>query len=79
MVRECPVGYLLREAPYIYEVMSYLSLGENLSPLELGKMPRYFAQMLRVYQNEMARMRKLRRIQDEARRHAHIATGAVRG
>jgi hypothetical protein len=79
LLTECPVGYVLREAPYIYDVLDYLCLGENLSPLELGKMPRYFAQMLRVYQNELARIRELKQIQHEANQHARIATGAVHG
>ena len=76
---ECPVGYILREAPHIYHVMDYLTLAENLSPIDLGKMPRYFSQMLRVYQNELARIRDMNKLQREANRHASIATGAVHG
>ena len=78
-MRECPVGYVLREAPHIYNDMAFLSLGENLSPADLGGMSRYFCQMLRIYQNEMARIRKMERIQREANRHASIATGVVHG
>lgn len=77
IMAECPVGYLLRESPHTYAILDYLSLGEQLSPFELGKMPMYFAHMLRVYQNEHARIYEIQRKQREAKSHADIATRAI--
>ena len=77
-MKECPVGYILREAPHIYGIMDFLCLGENMSPLDFARMPRYFQQMLRVYQNEIARHRIAENKQREAQRHADIATRMVR-
>jgi hypothetical protein len=78
MLTECPVGYVLREAPHIYDLLDYLSLSESLSPLELGRMPRYFGQMLRVYQNELVRVQDLAYRQRAAEQSAEAAKRAIR-
>ncbi len=52
-LEECPVGYLLREAPHTYDVLDAVSLIGNASPNEYAALPLYAQRMGRVYAAEV--------------------------
>jgi hypothetical protein len=53
---ECPTGYILREAPHVYDVLTACALVENASPVDLSMIPSYVLELAKVYGSEQARM-----------------------
>lgn len=63
LLRECPVGLVLREGPHIYQVINAHAYAENGAINPLGS-PHYLQQGLNVVGSEKARLRD---IKDEER------------
>jgi hypothetical protein len=62
MLRECPTGYILREAPWVYPLISLcVAAAENSSHTEISASPRFFQQALQAYRSEAARIDALNR------------------
>jgi hypothetical protein len=58
VLRECPVGRVLREAPHAYELIIAHSYSENTG-LEILNYPRYLRQAFGVIGSEKERLREL--------------------
>lgn len=58
VLRECPTGYLLREAPFIYDLLDALSVSENARPGDV--LPRYYIQAARLKGAELDRIREIK-------------------
>jgi hypothetical protein len=57
---ECPVGYTLRESPWVYDAVEMSALAqESTGAAELATMPRFFRYAFRVYSSERNRLREL--------------------
>ena len=58
LIRECPVGLVLRDGPHVYDLISAHSYAENgaLNPLDS---PSYLQAGIRVVASERARLREL--------------------
>jgi hypothetical protein len=78
VLRECPVGYLLREAPHVYDVIEFCRMGEHTSALDLASLPRYTRRAMRIYSSECARLDELRRATKDLAGDAAHAAGMVR-
>ena len=70
---ECPTGYVLREAPWAYDVLEAAALAENASPAEWAGLPRWYQHATRLVRSEQARLREL---EAEARRAASDSRAA---
>jgi len=60
VLKECPVGKVLREAPHIYDLIDHLSHAEHASPSEMQSHSRYFVHALRLFRAETSRLDELR-------------------
>lgn len=78
MLRECPVGLILRDAPYLYDVISIASAAENVGPTEYARLPRYMQRAMTVVSAERSRLRELRDKQRQAERDAKYGARVVR-
>jgi hypothetical protein len=58
VLRECPVGLILREGPHVYDAIAAHAYAENgaLNPLDS---PPYLQSAIRVVASERARLREL--------------------
>jgi hypothetical protein len=74
ILRECPTGYLLREAPHTFDTLEAASLVENAAPTDLRRMSRYLLDSSRIRSSELHRLHDLRRLRDKARSHAGIGS-----
>lgn len=73
LMEECPVGYTLREAPWVYQCLSLLSGADNSSVNELGQMPRFMVEAL-----TLQRVAQARAI-DDSRRQGQAQSDAAYG
>ena len=60
LLKECPVGFILRTTPHIYDALDMLAHHESMGPLEVTHMTPWFRLMLRLYRSELSRLRELR-------------------
>lgn len=74
VVRECPVGKVLRESPQTYSVIDAVGVSENASPVELARMPRFYVQMARLFRSETERNRELQQRDEQAKADAKYAS-----
>lgn len=76
-VNECPIGVILRESPYIYDLLQQRPFLESgaLGPTEVPKPTRIVAM---IATSELDRLRELRRQQERAARTSADATAEVR-
>jgi hypothetical protein len=79
-MNECPVGYVLREAPWIYDLCDSLSLIENATPEEFGRMTPYARAAARLYRSEQVRLTDLAMAEKRQQSdRAALVRGARRG
>lgn len=62
-LRECPTGRVLREAPWVFDVVN--ACGDGLSRLDLLRWPRRMQRLVAVASSEDYR---LRRLEDQRRK-----------
>ncbi|HJW74985.1 MAG TPA: hypothetical protein VJ787_04865 [Thermoleophilia bacterium] len=66
---ECPTGLLLREAPWVYDVLEICSYAsERGTPSEITALPAYMRQALHVFNSETTRLRELDQSETDAAR-----------
>ena len=78
LLRECPIGLVLREAPYIYEMLNlgpYVDSG-NMGPRDL---PRTTQRVLAVSSNERERLRALKRKKGQGKSDSDFGARARSG
>jgi len=78
VLRECPVGKVLREAPHIYDLIDHLSFAENATPQEAEAMSRYYGYALRLYRSELARLQEDRESNHEVNLEASHAAQVLK-
>jgi len=71
---ECPTGFILREAPWTYDVIDAAGRDENLSPAHLNTMSVYYHHAARLVRSERERLRARRESQ---RKGTNAATHAA--
>jgi hypothetical protein len=76
---ECPVGYVLREAPHVYDILDRCSMAERMTPTEAARVPQYMQRAMRLYGSEVNRLSALRDSSNVAARDAKAAERATRG
>jgi len=64
-LRECPTGFLLREAPWVWEVLELTNTFERVGPFEWMRVPLFLKVAGRVVATERARQRE---VAEETRR-----------
>ena len=63
VLRECPTGKILREAPEIYSIIESARMVEALTPDGFHRQPRYMQHAIRITSSESARLRELNRLE----------------
>jgi hypothetical protein len=76
IVRECPVGMVLRETPHVYDAVSAASNTESgaINPLEV---PRWLQDSLRIVGSERGRLFDIKQQQRRSAGDAAYAARAV--
>ncbi len=59
-MKECPTSYLLREAPWVWDLMESAAMVEGMGPDRWANAPRALRRAARIYQGEMARIREVK-------------------
>lgn len=77
-LRECPVGLVLREAPYVYKAISFASHVEN-GATDPERAPSWVREMGGVVSSERARLRELKRDTERGSADAEYARRVSRG
>ena len=72
VMTECPVGYLLREAPWVHDALEASSLVENCTPREFALLPAFIREVARIRASELARFREAKREQERAKRDSQL-------
>ena len=72
MLRECPVGFILRTTPHIYAMIDVASQSEHTSMMEYARSPRSLQQAVRVVRSEQNRLSDLRQVERESKQAASI-------
>ena len=72
MLRECPVGFILRTTPHIYDMLELTSQSESTSMVELARSPRALQQAVRLVRSERNRLNELRQIERESKQAAAV-------
>jgi hypothetical protein len=72
LLYECPTGYVLREARWVYDVIDTVNRLDACSPREWMGLPLWFRHAARLVSSERSRLRDEDRKQEEdARRGRH--------
>jgi hypothetical protein len=69
---QCPVGLVLRDHPWAYAALEYVSYADNLTPEGHAQMSRFSQGVLRLRGSEMARLDRI----EESRRRGIAASRA---
>jgi hypothetical protein len=72
VLRECPVGYTLREHPWLYEAISYATHIEN-GAMDPTRCSAYLSSAVRVIMSERSRLRDERERKRQAEQDSKIA------
>lgn len=78
MLRECPVGHVLREAPHVYDVLGLYRYAEH-EGLRIQKQPRWLQTALRVVDSEKERLRKMSESDKQLKGDAAYAGRVAKG
>ena len=78
ILRECPVGRVLREAPSTYAVLRAASYADQAGPSMLRE-SRYLQQIAGIVTSEKARLFELERKQQQAGGDAAFAARSLKG
>ena len=60
LLKECPVGKILREAPQTYDILDYSARIEATGVEEYSRLPRFMQQAIRLVSSERERLRELK-------------------
>lgn len=74
VLRECPVGRVLREAPYVYQSWQAAGYAES----SLHSQPRYLQQIAAIRGHETDRLREMEQAQSQGRRDAEHGANMLR-
>ena len=66
---ECPTGYILREARWVFDVIDAVNRADACGPIEWARMPRFYHHAVRVVNGERQRLR------DEDRAKENLSHG----
>jgi len=69
-LHECPTGYLLREAPWVWDAIEAAGLAENATPTEWARQGRWYQHCVRLVVSERARLVAEKRENERARDHS---------
>jgi len=72
MLRECPVGFILRTTPHIYDMIELASQSEHTSLVEIARSPRALQQAIRLVRSERNRLDELRQVERESKQAAKV-------
>lgn len=78
MVYECPVGMLLREAPWVYDVLAAAAYSESAG-FEVLRQSAFLQSGIRLVQSEKSRHREARQQQQQGKRDAQYARRRLKG
>lgn len=78
LLKECPVGFTLREGPWVYTMIEAAAGADNLSPAERERMSPAFHAAARVYRSELARLTERRTARARAKRDAAYGANVLR-
>jgi hypothetical protein len=59
-LHECPIGYLWREAPWVWDAIEAAGLAENASPTEWAKQGKWYRHCVRLVRSERVRLEEER-------------------
>jgi hypothetical protein len=76
ILRECPLGYVLRAAPYLFDAISAQSLLES-GAFDLLRSPMWLQRICRVIGSEKARLFDAKQKDQQTKRDAKIAQGVL--
>lgn len=76
IVRECPVGMLIRECPYIYDVINACGLVES-GCVDLLHAPLFLQSAYRVVSSERSRLRELKDKDRQTKRDSEYGRHAL--
>ncbi len=78
LLTECPTGFVLREAPWLYSMIEAAARDENLSPADRERMAPAYHVAARVYRSEVQRLNERRIDKARAKRDAEYGAGVLR-
>ena len=78
MLRECPVGAVLREAPHVYDAIRASSYAES-GGLEIMRQSRCLQDAVVLASSEKERLRELKRADEQSARDAKHGAAVLRG
>ena len=78
ILRECPVGRILRETPHVFEAIEASAYVDNAGPRDARHIPPYLHQVWRIVSSERQRLHELKMSEAKGRRDVDIGK-RVRG
>ena len=75
---ECPVGAVLREAPYLYDAIAYEGYAES-GAFDPSTKPQFLQDAMRVIASERGRMWEISRQRERSKTDAAYGAKALRG
>ena len=76
VIYECPVGFVLREAPWAYDAIEATGTAENCGPREWAQLPLWYKHCVRLVRSERERLRER---QNENRAAQRASGNRLRG
>ncbi len=76
VLRECPVGRVLREAPWSYDLLRAAAYAEQ-EGIGMLRQSRYLQQIVGIVASEKQRLREIEEKQERARRDATVGAAAA--
>jgi len=76
---ECPTSHILREAPWVYDLLARLVCSDAMGPMELSNMPRFFQHMFKIHGSLREWVRREHKLKREISRQARQLEGALNG
>ncbi len=77
VLKECPTGFMMREAPWVFDAIDRAACYEQMGPTEFGRLSQFMQHAIRIYSSERARLIDLKARQEQARSDAKYASRMV--
>ena len=74
---ECPVGKVLRETPWVYDIYDLLNYAENTGIGDFQRLPAFAQQALRLGRSEQSRLLEARQREQKVSRDSKAGMRAV--
>jgi hypothetical protein len=78
ILRECPTGAVMRDAPWVYDVLGLYAYAEH-GGFEIQRQPRWVQSALQVIGSEKERLRRLAESEKQGKGDAAYARRLVKG